>query len=255
MSKRKRANVRSGKSKRRRSSKKGVTKAVKKYVKRTIHTMAENKLISASQINQPIPFCLDGFVVPYQIGFLPVLSRGFTNAQRIGNQIRVRKSFLTGFINGRYAEEQTSTGWVPHIYVRYAIVRYKPAVKPSLAVADFADFFTEGALTHGFRADIRDIMYKINTEKFQVYLDRTVYIGVHGTSASSSKDQFSRSFMASATKHLKGTIQYTDNENASPTNRQLHFLAWAASPDGRQDSGRQSAAEIHWRQMFVFEDM
>lgn len=277
-----RRRARAAKRIRRRSSKKRVSRAVKKYVKATISSHTENKELFEVLTNLPF-----GAVINYQGGVLnrpyikpmvPQVQRGSANHQRIGNQIRVKKCFLRGFMNMLYPGEQQPITAGRSIYdtvwVRYCIVRFKREIGATIENNDLDRFFKEdlsaGNQEGGFFGDMRDIVRPINKEEFHVYMEKKTLLrlGIYDTYTNDANGNlvissrstntgsgFSKPFMASATKNLKRVIQFTDTNDTTPTNRQLFFMCWCAHPDSDGPPGfAGNLAELHFTHTFIFED-
>lgn len=248
---------------RRRMAKKPVRKvstSVKKYVKRVISNQAENKYTVTRLVNQGIATAVA--TTPTAISLLPALSASANRHSRIGNQVRLKKGFISGRINLLPYNISTNPNGTP--------IGVKIWLMSSKQYNEIGAFSGTSAATAMFKSDttpsgpvgnVLDLTSSIEDENFIVYGSKTFILG---TSAATNNfpstnvdaytnNQFSAPFYFNWSKHFK-TLKYNDTASSSIcTNRNLWLVFQAVALDGR--SVTTQPAEFHCTIENHFEDM
>lgn len=252
---------------RRKASKRGVRKgkvsvSVKKYVKRTISRVAENKYSITRAQN--IDILTASGTTPTAVSLLPSLAVGSTRHQRIGNKIHLKKSFISGRMNLKPYNITTNPVAGP--------VAVKVWILSSLQYNEIGAFSGTSASTAFFKAEtspsgmagnVLDLTSSVETENFKVYAQKTFYLGT--TAATNNfpstsigafdNSKFSLPFRFDISKHFKSALNFNDTASSSiPTNRNCWMVMQAISLDGQSYLGT-AMAEMHYTIENHFEDI
>ena len=231
-----------------------------KTVKKIIHSQLENKVVSGYAVNQSIAYA--GSVTdPTRLTLVPAIQQGTGSNNRIGNQVRVVKAFVRGFVNLKPYSSLTNLTQCP-IYVKMWLCR---RVDTNLTITgfpgttDFSNFFQQGNSTLPFQSNMLDMLLFTNKDYWTVFKTKTIQLGtLTNPSASNStllagNSQVSAPFYFDLTKHL-GLLKFNDN-NASyvPTNKELFLIFQAVQADGASTT-LLDCAEYHYTVQYDYED-
>ena len=244
---------------------KPVSYAVKKYVKRALHTQVENKCV---QINSGATFGnvlqdpeMNAFPMAPLSGFWSI-AQGVGQGQRIGNQIRTRKAYLNYVLRPvRYDSVYNPFPQPSEVQLMLGYVKNTPAFAP--AAPDIQLLFQNGGSTSAPVGSLRDIISVINTDYWVIKKRWTHKIGyavASGTGTSPNNQSFSNNDFKlnvvkriDITSYLPKLFQFNDN-SISPTTKNLFLMFQAVSSDGGIYSAAVTPTNIEFWVDYHFED-
>lgn len=238
----------------------GVSKRVKSYVKKAIHSNIENKSKVTYLANQPVLTAETG-VVPFSINCIPPVAQGNEQGERVGNVIKPVANWIRGFVNLKPHNELTNP-YMP-IKVKMWLCSYKILNRnaATLNAADFDRFFEEGNNTVPFQGNMLDMLLPVNKMDWTVYETRTINLGSTSTSTAFTSagfvydnSRFSVPFSFNVQKHLKTKLTYDDLSSSRPTNRNMYVIVQAVSAEGSSGGSLYTTCEVHYSHHFEFED-
>lgn len=244
-----------------RSTKRGsVSNKVKNYVKKAIHANLENKESIQYGANQSISNIVSGST-PGGIALLPSCGQGTSNSSRTGNQIKIVKGFIRGFVNILPYNSVSNPLSTP-VYVKMWLVR-SLADQAQLGVGsvDWTKFFKTSGGSVGFQGNMLDACLDVNNDLFRVFQTKTIKIGAGyasstgqvGTGGYYDNSSMSRPFYFNWGKHCRKFLKYNDNDSPYlPTNQNLYLVMNTFYADG-SNSGL-TPAEYHYTSVCRFED-
>ncbi len=227
-----------------------VSSAVKKYVKRTIHTNIENQTKSVVYLNNAVD-STSGYSQP----LLPALTQGGTDVEkRRGNEISLRGGYVKGYVN--LLPFNGTTNPQSTVHVRMMIVSMKDE---NVATFDPANIWQFGNSSLGIQNNIGDALYQVNKDLYTVYEQKTCTLGA--TSLTNTVSTFPPNIMSNLKstipfyfnwgKHFKQKLKYNDSASLC-TNRNCFLFVTASYADG---SGLALApVEVHFLNQYNFED-
>lgn len=236
-----------------------VPKAIKKYVKSAISRDIENKFLISRGTNQAITTCVG--TTPTAISLLPSLANGSSRHTRCGNQVKLKKGFISGRVNLLIYNSVTNPNGCPIAVKMWLLssAQYNEIGAFSGTSAATA-FFKSDTSPAGMSGNVLDLTQSVDNENFRVYATKTVILGTTAASnnfPSTSIDayttnNFSAPFYFSWSKIVK-QLKYNDTASSSiPTNRNLWLVFQAVSLDGR--SVTTQPAEFHYTIENHYED-
>lgn len=238
------------------------SKSFSSAVKKVVHRMAENKTITADAANESIQPCDGVTAAPYFINLLPSLGQGVTQGTRIGDQVRVVKNHIKGYIN-LLPYNATTNPYASPIIVKMWVVSWKYAntafTQPALA--DFSTFFQRGSATSNFTGGMLDMVRDVNTDAWTVHTTRTFQLNaaLSGSIVVSAgvyqgqSGQYTHKYSIDLTKYAK-LLKYNDVTPLTPTNRNLYMVVQTLRADGASAGASTVYCENHWQNTFYFED-
>ena len=230
-------------------------------VKKVIHRMAENKVLSGYAANQSIAWA--GSVTnPTNYKLVPAVRQGGGSNQRVGNQIRVTKAIVRGYVNLK-PYSATNNPYDYPIYVKMWLCRRQTTnvtitgVNPT--TADWAQFFQTGNSAVGFQSNMLDMMLYHNKDYWNVFQQKTIQLSTNFASGSvitnPGSGRVSTSFYFDVTKYL-GNLKFNDdNADYVPTNKELLLVFQAVKADGSTPGALLDVAEYHIAYDYQFEDL
>lgn len=228
---------------------KGVGLAVKQYVKRAISKEIENKVWLDYGINQTITTAAG--TTPTSAILVPRIAQGLGKSQRTGNEIRVKKALLSGYVN-LLPYSATLNPQVAPVIIKMWIVRCKQVNNILLANTTISTTFFDvvnGSL--GFQGNMLDTLLSINRESWQIIATKQFELGLTtNTNGVADNSRFTKKFNFSLAKHL-GVIKF-DDTGTTPTNRNMFLVFQAVYPDG--SALALQSAEYHWHYRVEYED-
>jgi len=240
-----------------RKPKGGLSKAVKTYIKKTLHSNIENKQFVDYAVNAPIT-SVSG-TTPTNVSLVPAIAQGVTDITRIGNELKCVKGLIRGYVNFLPYNIATNPMSAP-LWIKMFLVSYKTRSGVALGSTTVnSDFFEVGGATSGFNGNMRDLLTPVNSESWTLYQTKTCKLGFSSTSASApagtvgfyDNSPFSIPFSFNYGKHLKTKLLYND-ASTSCTNRNMYLLFQAVYADGTNTA--ILPAELHYCNEFKYED-
>ena len=231
-----------------------------KRVKKVLHSQIENKIINSYGANQSIAWA--GSVTnPTFIRLVPGPSQGVAQSQRIGNEIRVLKAEINGYVNLKPYSATTNPSNCP-VYVKMWLCRRKSCnnvIAGDPSTTDFSYFFQTSSTSSAFQSNMLDMVLNVNNDYCTVFATKTIQLdSLTNPSASNStlltgKGNVSVPFRFNFGKHL-GLCKFNDNVSNIPMNKEL-FLVWQqVLADGSTPSYQLDATEFHFQSQFEYED-
>lgn len=237
-----------------RKGKRGVTRAVKSYVKRLIHKNIENKIVIDNAANQGITTATVGQAV-YYIPLVPSIGQGPAGNGRIGNEVRVRKAWIKGYVN--LLPYNITTNPTLPLRVRMFLVSSKMQnmAANNGAPPPTTDFFQSGAGQNSpFVGNMLDIVRSVNTDNWTLHAQKNIELGLtaqYGTFGGyADNSKFTAPFYFNFAKHL-GRVKFDDGGNYS-TNKSLFLFIQVVAADG--SSSAYISAEEHHNIRYEYED-
>lgn len=264
---------------RRRYSRKGRKAPVRKYgrrsylkpkrnfvkaVKKVISSQIENKQSVTYALNQQINYA--GTVTdPAYISLVPALQQGTSNGQRVGNQVRVKKAIIRGYVNIN-TTSAFGTSIIP-LYCKMWICRRKAQnFYDTITGTDWDEFFQVGTTSVGFQGNLADLMFFTNSDVWSTYQTKTCLLGPNinlpattptGTllpsGFSSAKCDISVPFRFDVSKHLKGAMRFNDG-SFRPQNKELYLVFQVVPMDGSAPATLALSPEYNYVYEFEYED-
>lgn len=235
-----------------------VSRAVKQYVRKYVHARSENKVLISSNVNQSLNTAGSGSN-PVSINLCPTVAQGTTHVTRIGNEIKLVKAFIRGYVNLLPYNALTNPLSTP-VMVKLWICSNKKIQSTNFTSIGSGDFFEDNANTANFVGNLKDMMLSVNKENWNVYATKTFELGATYSSSSGpvgTNSYFDNSkmiipFYFNFGKHLKTTLKYNDSDT-NPTNRNMFLLLQAVYADG--STSAVTPAEYHYHIRWEFEDL
>jgi len=202
-----------------RPKKAAVPKAVKSYVKATIHKGIENKYHLAFNPNQLVGS-------PYILSLVPAINQGNQHSQRIGNRITIMSSYFKFMLNNNIYNATTNPVGGPVMY-RYFIISQK---KDNSSSFDSGGFFEINNSSTNIQNNQLDQIFKVNSSKYTLHKSGQFCLGTTSTSTNfpAANTAFDNSKMSivktiKLTKYITKKIIYDDG-GTTPTNLNLWFV-------------------------------
>lgn len=243
----------------RRSTTKKVSSAVKTYVKRTIHKNIENKLWITYGLNQTLVTASGGNPIAINVVPFPPQSTTTTQSTRIGNAIKVVKGYIRGHVN-LLPYNATTNPYVGPVYIKMWLCSNKTINTSAISATNCsADFFEVNGGTTGFQGNMLDMEFSNNRDNWIIYKTKTFELGttaVAGFASANSaawndNSRFSKPFYFSFGRHMKRQIKFVDS-STTPTNINMFLIMQAVYADGSSSS--VNSAEYHYSTRVEYED-
>ena len=232
--------------------------AVKSYVKQELARNIENKVISDYGANQTI-----STVTGSNFSGLYVLPRpgtGTQKNQRIGNEIKIKKSFIRGFVN-LLPYNAVTNPLSTAIYVKMWLCSYRTLNTAVVASTNQAtSFFDAGNSSIGPQGNMLDITLTPNSECWVIHKTKTIKLGAAsatttgqvGTGGYYDNSPMSAPFYFNIGKYFKSTLRYNDQVTNVPENKNCWLFFQAVNADG--SSSAINVAEYHYTFRHEYED-
>jgi len=244
---------------------KTVSYAVKKYVKRTIHAQIENKSVQINggetfgSVNQSPDF--NAFPMCPQSGYWGI-TQGVGSGNRIGNQIKTRRAYLSYVLRPAPYNGTTNPNPVPcEVQLMLGYVKNTPSFPP--AAVDVTQIFQSGSSVTAPVGSLRDIISVINTDFWVIkkrWTHKIGYATATGTGSQAGPQFFSNNdFKLNVVKRIDITrmlpVNFTFNDNAiSAISKNLYFMYYAVSASGDILAAPYAPAAIEFWLDYHFED-
>ena len=236
-----------------------VAPSVKTYVNRVIARNTENKVHIIYGSNVSITTAAGG-TVPTSVNCLPVLGTGVGSFQRIGDEIKIKKAAIKGYINLLPYAAITNPLSTP-IYVKMWLCSSKIVNTSSLSSTDIGtQFFDTGSIAAGFQGNMLDMTLSNNLNNWKIHAQRTVQLGATSVSSTGQvgsggyfdNSKMSVPFYFNWAKYMKSKLKYNDSATNVITNKNLFLAFQAVNADG--SSSAINVAEFHYSQRIEYED-
>lgn len=235
---------------------KGVSLAVKRFVKRTVHRNIENKSMVFYGAN--ININTAQATTPIALNCIPTQSVGTSNSTRIGNEITLVKSYVKGYVNLLPINSVSNPVQAP-LWVRIWLASSKTINTNLISSTDVASsFFNTGASVSGFQGTMLDMLLPINKDSWTVHAVKTFRLGLTGAYNSSAvgiaypdNSNMSKSFYFDLRKFLKSPLKYNDGTSVC-TNKNMFLIFQAVNADG--SASAITPAEYHYTMEHIYED-
>lgn len=239
-----------------------VSTAVKQYVSKAIHSNAENKVYISYTSNQALNV-LGVAASVYgnnAVYLLPQLSQGAGQGVKTGNEIKIRKAVVRGFVN-LLPYNATSNPLSTPVHVKMWLVSFKTINSGLSTAINYANFFETGNLSASFQGNLLDMCFSQNKDLITVYKTKRFELGATyastggqvGTGGYFDNSRMSIPFYFDYSKHFRGTLKYNDTATNVPENRNCWLITQVVMADG--STSTLQPAEYHWNIRVEYEDM
>jgi len=251
--------------KRARKPRSSVTLAVKRYVKRSIHSQIENKSV---QINASTAFgnylqsnVMNAYPMCPLSGYWSI-SQGIGQGARIGNQIKTRKCYLSYVLRANQYDATNNPAPLPcQIMLMLGLVKNTPSFAP--AAVDFGQLFQNGSGVAAPVGTLRDLVSVINRDYWIIkkrWFHKIGYSTSEGTGNQPANHFFANNDFKlnevrklDITKFVPATYQFNDG-GISPTSRNLFFMYEAVAASGEQLPSTRVPISIDYWIDYHYED-
>lgn len=242
-----------------------VSVAVKKYVKRTLHTAIETKSV---QINGGYSFA--GVASDPDLNAYPccpvssfwTLSQGVGSGSRLGNDIKIRKVMLNYVLRPLPYDALTNPNPQPQeIMLMLGYVKNTPSFPP--IAGDINGLFQAGNSVTGPIGTLRDTIAVINTDYWVIkkkWQHKLGYANYGGTGNLPAQQSFANNDhklnivrRMDITKFLPKTVNFND-ANVTVNTKNLFFMQQAVPCNGSAFAVGQLTANIEFWIDFHYED-
>lgn len=234
-----------------------------KRVKRIINAQVERKQYVDYGVNQPM--ITASATLPSSIQLMPQLAQGTSQESRIGQQIKITKATVKGFINLLPQNASTNPLSTP-IWIKIWLVSAKITNSAGWSNASSqSGFFEVGSNTAGFQGNMLDMILPTNKDAFTVYKSKKFNLGATYASTTGpvnhngylDNSKMSLPFYFSYGQHYKQQLKYNDDSSALngnyPYNRNCYLVFQAVYADGSVATG--PIAEYHYTINIEYTDM
>lgn len=240
-----------------------VSTAVKKYVKRTIHSNLENKIANVTSSGNPITSYGSNsslFVVsccPYS-----AIAQGTGQGSRVGNEIKTRQCYFNMVLRPANYNVSTNPFPIPQIViVMFGKVKNSRAQQP--VNSDFAKLWQTGSTSQAPYSNTLDLIATLNKDWFTVYKTFQFKIGYAQTDAASGANpayeyyqnndyKFNVIKKINLTKMMPKTFKFNDT-TSQPTNDGLWMWSMCVPADGSSGSA-SIPTYMDFNMTYVYED-
>lgn len=214
-----------------------VSRAVKSYVARQIHTAAENKVVNWTYSGNLYPYnaSTSQWIAYNLFGLYPnasnlTCSQGVGEGGRVGNKINVRKGMLKFVITQNPYNATTNPNPMPYdIRVMIGYLKNSPVTGPGFT--DFGELFQNGNSSQAPYSNIYDMIQQPNSDSWGIVYDKIVKCGP----AQGYNSTFNQGYQLmpnndykynvirkiNITKHLSKTYGFNDTNNNPKKGRAL----------------------------------
>lgn len=228
--------------------------ATKSYVKKLIHSSIENKTQCTYATNQTIGRTVGTGSTPFNINLLPVISQGAAEGERIGNDVRIVKSYMDMYIN--LLPYSSITNPVIPLNVKVWVVSKKNQNLETnqLSANDCNSFFQVGVSSVPFQGNMLDMIFPVNKDSWTIHTSRSFELSNLNTSGFNSSPTTNEGFFS---KHLKiplskyyKKLKYSDTSFC--TNHNMWLIVQTVNTDG--STNVLQGAEAHYSLSVEYED-
>jgi len=238
----------------------GVSRVIKSYVKRTIHSQIENKIEVASDnmLNiHPYAYSTSLFTrtcIPYT-----QIVQGVEQGGRIGNLLKTRFCFFTYTLSAAPYDVVYNPYPVPQEVMVFfgKVLAHKPT-EP--VAADYAKLYQSGDTSSAPQSNFLDLMLPLNKDVFKIYKVFRHKIGnaqyATGTTATQlwTNNDFKMNVVnrVNCTKWCPKTLKFNDTTNI-PTNDGLYVWALTINANGLPSTDSR-AVKLTFVNSYTYED-
>jgi len=241
-----------------------VSSAVKKYVKRAIHTEVENKCV---QINGGVNFGnvlespdFNAFPLCPLSGYWGI-AQGVAQGQRIGNSIKPRKVYLSYILRPK-PYDIVNNAFPEPVEVQMLIGNVKTSPTYAPISTDINQLFQNGSSSAAPNGSLRDIISVINTDYWNIKKRWTHKIGNASYTGSGGQNAYqfftNNDFKYNVVKRIDiskfipNTLKFNDSTISSDKN--IFLMYYAVAADGRILSSDTLSANMDFWIDFHYED-
>lgn len=242
---------------------KGVTKAVKRFVKTSFHRMIENKRMTTEftknlfNISAGVPGFQPNCIIPLcpnaATGGIYTIPQGVGQQQRIGNQVSVKKAYLRGILVPSVYNAVSNPTPAP-LNVKMWIISFKRNVLQQTQADCYQTvantFFANGNTSIGLLGTLYDLVTPHNKDVVNVHYQRTFKLGyasyagmTGGSSVTDPKTdndyKLNHKFTLDITKYLPKRMYFNDTDNGT-TSKQVYAVFEAVYYNGTNMTGATS---------------
>lgn len=243
----------------------GVTPAVKKYVKKIMAADQENKLINTNASDDFGSITNSSTmnvypILPY-VGYSS-LSQGILSNNRIGNEVKIRKVMLKYVLRPNPYDVTTNPVPIPQVIDLYlGYVKQTPGFLPS--ATDMTYLLQDGSTSRAPTGNLNDLIYDINTDFWKVskrWQHKIGYSAMTGTGGNAGNQYFQNNDFKfnvikrmNITKYVSKTLKFTDSV-ASVQGKNLFFFYQAVRADGLATAATTTPIHIDFWIDVTYED-
>jgi len=242
-----------------------VSMAVKKYVKRSIHSTIENKCV---QVNGGNSFGnvlespeLNAFPMCPLSGYWSI-PQGVQQGNRVGNQIKTRKVFLSYVLRPTpYDATNNALPQPTEVQLLLGYVKNTPSFAP--AALDISQLFQSGSTVAAPVGNLRDLISVINTDYWTIkkrWIHKIGNAAYDGTGKQAGAQSFTNNDFKlnvvkriDITKMVPATYQFNDS-SISPTSKNLFLMYQAVASSGGTFTATVLPTNIEFWVDYHFED-
>lgn len=242
---------------------KATNKLFVRRVKRIINAQVERKMYVTYGANQTINTALGS--TPTSLNLMPQISQGTAQEQRIGQQIKITRAWVKGFVNLLPYNVSSNPLSTP-IWIKIWLLTAKLTNSAGLSNTTISTgFFEVGTDTVGPQGNMLDLAFPVNKDAFTVYKSKKINLGATyasgtgqvGTSGYFDNSKMSIPFYFNYGRHFKSQLKYNDDSAALngnyPYNRNCYLVFQAVYADGSTATG--PIAEYHYTINIEYTDM
>lgn len=236
------------------------TKGFATAVKKVIHRMAENKVQVVYGTNAAINRANGAGSVFGNLNLLPVLSNGTNENQRIGNEVRIVKSYIDFYVNLLPYNAINNPAYPLTCKVWIASKKNQNRETSTLSAGDCDSFFEAGGAGLPPQGNMLDMIFPVNKDAWTLHTMRqfelavptgsTTYPVSSSLATPTNEGRFQVHYKIPLTKYFKKLKYDTTNY---PTNHNLWFMIQTVNSDGSTQV--LSGAEMHFATTWYYEDL
>lgn len=247
------------------ANKRGVSTAVKRYVKSTIHKEIENKRGYYTQTQSISSYVnslnsLGAFPITPYANSLQIL-QGDGQSARSGNMIRTRKLVLSYIIYPAVYSATLNPYPVPqNVKIWIGFQKNAPMVQPT----DFSRFFQTGDTASAPTSNLEDLIKPINTDVWTIKKQIVHKVGMASNTGSggvitygymaNNDYKFNAINKVDLTKYCPKTFKYSDAYSYTPSTGHALFMMIEAVECTGNTGGNGEPLKLKWWVDYVYED-
>jgi len=237
----------------------------KSKVQRIINSQVERKRFVIANANQIITTASGGGT-PQALNLMPTLALGTNQEARVGEQVKITRATVRGFVNLAPYNAISNPGTTP-VKVKMWVVSSKLSNSQTLSSTVVGTgFFEIGSDTVGFQGNMLDMMLPVNRQAWIVHAHKTFNLGASAanslgpvtTTGYYDNSRMSLPFSFSYGSHFKKPLRFSDDSASLngnyPYDRNCWLLLQAVYADGTS-SGGYIPAEYHYNVDISYTDM